>query len=115
MLLLPPLPAAAVAVVVLLQLVDLGCGYGGTAVYVAEQLKCKAVGVNISPFQVCVHVWVDMQGSSSPNPTMQCRQHLRKAAAAAAGTKTCNRCSACCLYWFCMPLPVFVLFCYGTC
>jgi len=34
------------------QLVDLGCGYGGTAVYVAQQLKCKAVGVNISPFQV---------------------------------------------------------------
>jgi SAM-dependent methyltransferase len=36
----------------LLQVVDLGCGYGGTAVYVAQQLNCKAVGVNISPFQV---------------------------------------------------------------
>lgn len=34
------------------QLVDLGCGYGGTAVYVAQQLSCEAVGVNISPFQV---------------------------------------------------------------
>jgi cyclopropane fatty-acyl-phospholipid synthase-like methyltransferase len=35
-----------------LQLLDLGCGYGGTAVHIAERLKCKAVGVNISPFQV---------------------------------------------------------------
>jgi SAM-dependent methyltransferase len=36
----------------ILQLLDLGCGYGGTAVHIAERLKCKAVGVNISPFQV---------------------------------------------------------------
>lgn len=34
------------------RLLDLGCGYGGTAVHIAERLKCKAVGVNISPFQV---------------------------------------------------------------
>jgi hypothetical protein len=40
------------AVLLLLQLVDLGCGYGGTAVYIAQQLSCNAVGVNISPFQV---------------------------------------------------------------
>eukprot|EP00882_Tetradesmus_deserticola_P008045 GHRQ01008474.1.p1 GENE.GHRQ01008474.1~~GHRQ01008474.1.p1 ORF type:complete len:317 (+),score=92.04 GHRQ01008474.1:111-1061(+) len=34
------------------RLLDLGCGYGGTAVHIAEQLECKAIGVNISPFQV---------------------------------------------------------------
>ncbi|KAF8058848.1 RRP44A [Scenedesmus sp. PABB004] len=33
------------------RLLDLGCGYGGTAVHVAQRLKCKAVGINISPFQ----------------------------------------------------------------
>lgn len=35
-----------------LQLLDLGCGYGGTAVHITEKLKCKTVGINISPFQV---------------------------------------------------------------
>lgn len=34
------------------KLVDLGCGYGGTAVHIAKRLGCNAVGVNISPFQV---------------------------------------------------------------
>lgn len=42
------------------QLVDLGCGYGGTAVHIAKRLGCNAVGVNISPFQVrreCTEFW----------------------------------------------------------
>lgn len=43
--------------VAVLQLVDLGCGYGGTAVHIAQKLKCKAVGVNISPFQVRGSKW----------------------------------------------------------
>lgn len=38
--------------VLLLQLLDLGSGYGGTAVHIAERLGCRATGVNISPFQV---------------------------------------------------------------
>jgi hypothetical protein len=47
-----PLPCCAVLCCAVLQLVDLGCGYGGTALYIAQQLSCNAVGVNISPFQV---------------------------------------------------------------
>ena len=43
----PTVPAAFC-----LQLLDLGCGYGGTAVHITEQLKCKTIGINISPFQV---------------------------------------------------------------
>eukprot|EP00878_Enallax_costatus_P004014 GHUV01004237.1.p1 GENE.GHUV01004237.1~~GHUV01004237.1.p1 ORF type:complete len:324 (+),score=96.62 GHUV01004237.1:213-1184(+) len=34
------------------KLLDLGCGYGGTAVHITEHLKCKTIGINISPFQV---------------------------------------------------------------
>eukprot|EP00775_Hariotina_reticulata_P010580 gene10580-10739_t len=34
------------------KMVDLGCGYGGTAVHMARRLGCQAVGVNISSFQV---------------------------------------------------------------
>eukprot|EP00877_Chromochloris_zofingiensis_P009313 jgi/Chrzof1/4635/Cz14g20230.t1 len=33
-------------------MIDLGCGYGGAALHIAKKLGCKAVGINISPYQV---------------------------------------------------------------
>eukprot|EP00775_Hariotina_reticulata_P011945 gene11945-12088_t len=34
------------------KVLDLGCGYGGTAIHIARRLHCKALGMNISPYQV---------------------------------------------------------------
>jgi tRNA/tmRNA/rRNA uracil-C5-methylase (TrmA/RlmC/RlmD family) len=34
------------------QLLDVGCGVGGTSTHIAQKLGCKALGVNISPEQV---------------------------------------------------------------
>jgi cyclopropane fatty-acyl-phospholipid synthase-like methyltransferase len=35
-----------------LQALDIGCGYGGTAMAVARQLQCCITGINISHYQV---------------------------------------------------------------
>jgi len=34
------------------KVLDVGCGYGGTAVHVAHQLNCSVVGINTSAFQI---------------------------------------------------------------
>uniref|UniRef100_A0A383VI01 Polyketide synthase-like methyltransferase domain-containing protein n=1 Tax=Tetradesmus obliquus TaxID=3088 RepID=A0A383VI01_TETOB len=34
------------------QLLDVGCGVGGTSIHIAKKLGCRALGVNISPDQV---------------------------------------------------------------
>lgn len=34
------------------RVLDAGCGYGGSAIWLAEHVGCKVVGVNVVPFQV---------------------------------------------------------------
>src|SRR5439155_10930743 len=34
------------------RLLDAGCGYGGTTLWLAEHVGCRAIGVTIVPYQV---------------------------------------------------------------
>ena len=46
----------------LLQMVDVGCGIGGSSRHIAKKFGCKAEGITLSPVQVSVilHVLPDV-------------------------------------------------------